>query len=100
MVGRGLGGDRQARRPWPRRTSSTEPAVDRCRKWTRRAGEPGQGDVAGDHQLLGLGRHAGDAEAARPLALVHVAAGGQAVVLAVLGQRDAEGRARTPGPGA
>ena len=52
------------------------------------------------HQLLGLGRLAGDAEAARPLPLVHVAAGGQRVVLAVLGQRDAEARRRTPAPGA
>ena len=51
------------------------------------AGEPGQGDVADDHQLLGLGRLAGDAEPARPLALVHVAAAAERVVLAVLGER-------------
>ena len=53
------------------------------------AGEAGQGEVAEHHQLLGLGRLAGDAEAGRPLPLVHVAAGGEHRVLAVLGEDDA-----------
>ena len=56
----------------------------------RRAGQPGERDVAGDHGLLGGGGHARDAEPARPAPLVHGAAGGQAGVLAVLGQGDAE----------
>ena len=56
----------------------------------RRAGQPGERDVAGDHDLLRGGGHARDAEPARPAPLVHGAAGGQAGVLAVLGEGDAE----------
>ena len=55
-----------------------------------RTGQADQRDVAGHHDLLGRRRHAGDAEPARPRALVHGPALGQAAVLAVLGQRDAE----------
>ena len=63
------------------------------------AGEAGQGDVAGHDHRLGLGRHAGDAEPARPGALVHVAAPGQRRVLAVLGQHGAgEGPGVLQGP--
>ncbi len=51
------------------------------------------------HQLLGLGRLAGDAEAARPLALRACAPpAGQRVVLAVLGQGDAEAGGVLQGP--
>ncbi len=53
------------------------------------AGQAGQGDVAGDDDRLGFGRHAGDAEPARPGALVHVAAPGQLRVFAVLGEHGA-----------
>ena len=56
----------------------------------RRASEPRERDVAHHHQLLGLGGLTGDAETARPLPLVHVPAGGEGFVLAVLGERDAE----------
>ena len=56
----------------------------------RRAGEPREGDVAHHHELLGLCGLTGDAETARPLPLVHVSAGGEGFVLAVLGERDAE----------
>ena len=52
----------------------------------RGAGEAAEGDVAHDHQLLGLGRHTGDAQAARPLPFVHGTPSGQRVHLAVLGQ--------------
>ena len=62
------------------------------------AGEATEGQVAADHELLGLGRDAGDAEAGRPLPLVHVAAGRQAVDLAVLGQGDAQAAGVLHGP--
>ncbi len=54
------------------------------------AGEPRQRDVAGDHGLLGRGRHARDPEPAGPCALVHGAVARQAGVLAVLGQDEPE----------
>ena len=38
-------------------------------------GEAHQGDVAHDHELLGLGRLAGNPETGRPLSLVHEASG-------------------------
>ena len=47
-------------------------------------------DVAHHHQLLGLRALARDPEAARPLALVHVAARGERLVFAVLRQDHAE----------
>ena len=81
-----------------RRTRSTEPAVDRCRKCTGAPVRRDERDVAGHHGLLGRGRDAGEAEPARPGPLVHGAAGGQAVVLAVLGQRDAEALGVVEGP--
>ena len=64
----------------------------------RAAGEAAQGHVPGQHELLGLGRHAPDAEQARPLPFVHVAPRGQGGVLAVLGQDDAQGGAVLHGP--
>ena len=92
VVGGGLAGDGQARRPWPARTISTDRAVDRCWKWTRVPVRRARAMSRMHHQLLGLGRLAGDAEAGRPLPLVHVPAGGQHRVLAVLGQHDAAAR--------
>ena len=58
----------------------------------------GEGDVARHHHGLGLGGDSGDAEAARPVALVHVAALGQVGVLTVLGEGDPEGRGVFEGP--
>ena len=89
VVRRGLGRDREAFLLGPadqvdgaRRGQVEE--VHRCARQT------GQRDVAGHHGLLGGGRHAGDAEPARPGPLVHGAPGRETRVLAVLGQRDAE----------
>ena len=64
----------------------------------RRAGQAHQRDVAGDHDLLGGGRHARDAQPARPAPLVHGAPGGQAGVLAVLGQGDPQALGVVEGP--
>jgi hypothetical protein len=55
-----------------------------------RAREPGQRDVAHDHELFRLGRHTGDAEPARPLPFVHVPTGRERLVLAVLRERHAD----------
>ena len=62
------------------------------------AGELSQGHVARHHHRFRLGRDAGDAEAARPVTFVHVAAFGQVDVLTVLGEGDAEGRGVLEGP--
>ena len=64
----------------------------------RRPGQAHQGQIPGDHRLLGGGRDAGHAEPARPLALVHGTPGGQGLVLAVLGQGDAESAGVVEGP--
>ena len=56
----------------------------------RAAGEPGQLDVAVDHQLLGHRRPAGQAELAAAAALVHHRPVGQPGDLAVLGQHHVE----------
>ena len=82
------------------RTIAIEPAVDRCWKWTRAASEPRERDVAHHHQLLGLRALARDPEPARPLALVHVAARGERLVLTVLRQDHAEVTRRTRARGA
>ena len=76
------------------RTSSTDPGGGEVLEVDPGAGEPGQGDVAEDHQLLGLGRDAGDARARRPLPLVHVAAVAERLDLAVLGEGDPAREAR------
>ena len=54
------------------------------------AGEPGERQVAHDRELLRLGRHAGQAEARGPLALVHDAAGRERPVLGVLADHHAQ----------
>jgi hypothetical protein len=46
--------------------------------------------VARHHELLGLRRHTGNTQAARPLTLVHCRARRESAVLAVLGQSDPE----------
>ena len=56
------------------------------------AGQPGEGQVALDHQLLRLRRLAGQPEAAGPLPLVHGPALGDGLVLAVLGEDHVEVR--------
>ena len=89
MVGRGLGGDGQALGPGRPHHLDAAPG-GQVLEVHPGAGEAGQGDVAQHHQLLGLGGLAGDAEAARPRPFVHVPARGERVVLAVLGQGDAE----------
>ena len=61
-------------------------------------GHAGEGEVAHDHELLGFGRDARHPEAARPLPLVHVPPGGEVVVLAVLGQGDAQAPGVLEGP--
>ena len=89
VVGRGLGGDGQARALG--RAHRVERRRDRqVQEVHARPGQPRQRDVAQHHQLLGLGRNAGDAEVARPLTFVHVPAARQRRVLAVLGERDVE----------
>ena len=72
------------------RTSSTEAGGRQVLEVETPTGESSQGDVAGDHQLLGLRRLAGHTQPARPRALVHVAAGGDRLVLAVLSQDHVE----------
>ena len=56
----------------------------------RGAGEPHEGEIACQHHLLGERGLSRDSEPARPGALVHVPARGEVLVLAVLGQDDAE----------
>ena len=91
VVGRRFGSDRQPFRlgpphrvDGPGRRQVQE--VDGC------AGQAAQGDVPLDHHRFGFGRLAGDAQPRRPLALVHLPAGGQGGVLAVLSQGDAQRR--------
>ena len=87
MVGGGLAGDRKPvrlRRPHHLDRSGGRQVLE----VDPRAGEAREGEVAHDHELLGLRRLTGDPEARRPLALVHVAAGREHRVLAVLGQDD------------
>ncbi len=56
----------------------------------RRARQPDERDVPGDHALLRRRRDARDPQPARPAALVHRTATGERAVLAMLGQRHAE----------
>ena len=66
MVGRGLGGDGQAlgaRRP-DQGDGAGGGQVLEVDAGTEAGGEAGQGDVAHHHELLGLGRHSGDAQPA------------------------------------
>ena len=70
MVRRGLGRDRHA--VGLGRTDELDAAGRRqVQEVDARAGEPGQLDVAVDHQLLGDRRPAGQAELAAAAALVH-----------------------------
>jgi len=78
VVGRGHGGDRQAgrlRAP----DHGDRPGRRQVQGVHRGAGQPAGRGVPHGHQLLGLRRLGGDAEANRPLPLVDVAAGRQGV---------------------
>ena len=80
-----LGGDGQAA-PFASRTISTVPAAEQCRKCTGVPVAAASSMSRGDDDRLGDRRPAGDAEAARPLAFVHGSAGGEGLVLRVLGR--------------
>ena len=86
MVGSRLGGHLHPGLGGQPRTMAMEPRVDSVLEMDGSAGKAAEGDIPHDHELLGLGGHAGNAQPARPLPLVHVTTGGQGVHFAVLGQ--------------
>ena len=96
MMGRDLGCDSQplgfgAADHLDRAGRGQMQEVHRC------AGEPHEGEITCEHRLLRERGLAGNAEPARPGALVHVTPGRELEVLAVLGEDDRRAPRRTRG---
>ena len=90
MMRRGFAGDGEAARFGERHHFDRVPRRDMGHVESR-AGELGEQDIARHHHILGRGRNAAQSKAHALDAFVHVAAGAQVQILAMIDHREAEG---------